>query len=138
MIATILSFAISLTLLAGILGYKIVRLRRGEILPESNHTPLSLVPEHINFDELEKDAIEHAKRYGHEILLFALRSWIRSGNFIRREKKMVIEKVKSWMPHKHKEVSKKAVSQFLQNVSEYKAKLNKMKEEIRAEEEQNF
>ena len=138
MIATILSFAISLLLVAGMLGYKIVRLRRGEMLPESNHTPLSFVPEHITFDNIERDVIEYAKKYGHETLLLALRAWIRAGYFIRREKKLVIDTVKSWMPKKHKEVSKKAVSHFLQNVSEYKAKLNKMKEQIKAEEEQNF
>jgi hypothetical protein len=139
MIAAILTFFISLILLSGILGYKIILLRKGEILPETNHTPLSLIPPHIDLRTLKADMIEYAKKYAHNAVVNAIRYWVKASYFIKREKKELIEKAKSLIPKKHKDMkAPPAVSEFLQNMSEYKAKLAKMKEKIKAEEEQNF
>lgn len=138
MIATILTFAISLLLVVALLSYKIVRLRRGELMPEHDFSPLSFVPEHVSYENFQKSFIEHAQKYGHEMIVFALRVWFKAAYFVKREKNAIVHTVKTWLPKKHKEASKRAVSHFLQNVAEYKAKLREMKDKVKEEEGKNF
>jgi hypothetical protein len=63
-----------------------------------------------------------------------MRIWIKSAIFLKREKEVAITKIKSWLPKKHKEEGQKVVSSFLKNISDYKAKLKKIAEEIKEEE----
>jgi hypothetical protein len=139
MIATILSFFISLVLLATLLGYKIFRIRNGETLTEYHYDIHSFIPEHVTVENTWKTMIEYGKKYGHEIITAAIRSWYRSMFFLKKNKEIMVPKIKSWIPKKHREIKQPAaVSEFLQNVAIYKAKLKKLSNEIKEEEKKNF
>jgi hypothetical protein len=135
MIAIILSFAISLILLAGLLGYKIIRVRNGETLTEEHHDIHSFIPEHVNLGEARKAVVKYGKQYGHETILSAIRMWFRTFYFVKKQKEIIVPKIKSMIPKKHREAQRPAVvSEFLQNVTEYKGKLKKISDRIKEEE----
>ena len=125
-------------LLAGILGYKIIRMRRGEIMPQTDHIS-HFIPEHISLGTAKTAVVEYGKKYGHETVLSAIRAWFRTLYFLKRQKEELVPRLKSLIPKKHREIKRpQAVSEFLQSMSEYKAKLKKISDKIKKEEEQNF
>ena len=139
MIATILSFAVSLILLAGLLGYKILRMRRNEVMPEEIYDIRSFIPEHINLEKIKKAMIEYGKKYGHETITTVIRAWFRIIFFLQRSKETILPRIKALIPKKHREIKRPAVvSDFLQKVAQYKNKLKKISNEIKEEERKNF
>ena len=143
MIATILTFAMSLLFLTSFLGYQIFRLRRGEVVAQNHDFSHHFLPKpeelnrHIN--PIKKDVIEYAKKHGHEAVLTAIRSWFKAVYFIRRKKDELLPKIKALMPKRHHEIKQPAVvSEFLRSISEYKTKLKHIKDKIKEEEKQNF
>ena len=135
MIAIILSFSISLILLAGLLGYKIIRIRNGETMTEKRYDIHSFIPEHINLGQAKKAVVEYGKKYGHETVTTAIRAWFRTLFFLKKQKEIIVPKIKSLIPKKHREIKRPAVvSEFLQNVTAYKAKLKKISDKIKEEE----
>jgi len=139
MIATILTFAISLVLLASLLGYKIWLIRKGAMLAETHYDLHSFIPEHINVENAKNAMVKYGKHYGHETVTASIRAWFRTLFFIKKQKEFIVPKIKALIPKKHAQMKRPAVvSEFLQNVSAYKTRLKKISDTIKEEEKKNF
>jgi len=106
---------------------------------EEHHDIRSFIPKHINLGQAKKTVLKYGKQYGHETILSAIRAWFRTIFFLKKQKEIIVPKIKSLIPKRHREIKRPAVvSEFLQNVTEYKAKLKKISDKIKEEEAKNI
>lgn len=89
-----------------------------------------------NLQEIKQLIINNSRIFGHKSLLFILRIYIISSNFIKQKKNLLISKIKAKL-NKNKiegEETNTDPSKFIKIVSEYKHKVRKMTHRIKKEE----
>ena len=127
MTITIIIFIISILIAFIMLSYRAWEIRTGQIITESNATP---VPE-IAFRNLEKNVLYLAKRFIQSFVLGVVKYWFLATTKVKKE-------ISENWPKVHKMIEKKAVSSaektqsFVKRaVAESKYKIKRLKEKIR-------
>lgn len=140
MLAPILFFSISLTLIIIMLSYQIIRIRRGKIAtPQHFNESEMFWPDDLNFRFLKSNAIEYSKKTLHLLVLFLLKIWIKSVYSFRKKKDTLMPQIHALIGKIRKgKKTNPTVSNFMQSISEYKSKLKTMSEKIKKEELENI
>lgn len=88
-----------------------------------------------DIEKLKVIAIEKTKKYGHATIVIALRTHIKSKNFLKGQYDVVVTKIREirGVPYNVDE-AKAEVSGFLKMISEYKHKIRDIKHKIHEEE----
>ena len=140
MVFLISIFLISLILISYVLGTQVAKIRRGQVsaemeLPLHRHLPK------INFRRYYLHLLELGKDYGHRAVLEALKAYVKSSYYLKRQREQLAAEIKKYSARFRKERTQKrspVASQFLKSISEYKKKLMKIKEEIKEEHEESM
>jgi hypothetical protein len=125
-------FAASLLGLATMIGVRIAQIRNGmafEHRPENRHLP------EIDLARARTTATLYGKRYGHLLVLLALKLWIKLTYFLKRKAKELEPAMKKMLSKKNAAQGAATVSAFLNSVSEYKKKVQKAHQHMKREEE---
>ena len=126
-------FFASLVGIATMIGRKLFLLRSGQI-----NTTEEFSFEIPDAQEIKHVATKNAKEYGYVALVETMRAYLRFSNFLKQVSKEIRkeaeEVISKYFPHKETEQKEKEVSKFLQTVSDYKKKIQKIKHKIKEEE----
>ena len=132
-------FFLSLASIVLMLGRKLAMVRDGH----ADHLDPEDLGE-IRFSAPDLDKIKHltlknTKKLGYVALFVAMRSFIKSSNFVKVKSKMLAKKIKNKFKKETGEMieeleEKKEVSKYLRIISEYRQKIRKMKNAIKEEE----
>ena len=94
-----------------------------------------------NLGKIKDISIKRIKKYSFVFLVITIRYYVKSSNFIKKQGKGIVQKVKSKIIHKDNlnEIPKKQeVSRFLKMISDYKKKIKRIKKIIKEEENDNL
>lgn len=125
-------FFLSLTGIIIMISRKLFLSNKIEI-QENEETPLF---ETHNLQEIKQLIVDKSKIFGHKVLLFTLRLYIISFNFIKQRKNSLITKIREKINKNKspKEEVNNEPSKFIKIVSDYKHKVRKMTHRIKREE----
>lgn len=133
----IILFLLSLAGIMVMIGRKLVLLRKGEAMTLSEQIILIELPD---IEDLKKDTKKKIRRYGYVTLIIGLRVYLISSNLLKKKYSEIKDKAKVFINKyvapkmKVREEQKQEVSKFLKRVSEYKNKIDKIKNRIKEEE----
>lgn len=127
-------FFLSLSGIIYMIGSKLILLKHGEVVIQK-HIPIKIP----DAEEFKYIFIKNTRRYGFILLVITLRISIKSSYFLKKKfkeiKDIVIEKIKKIITgKKHEILEEKEVSSFLKTISDYKSKVNRIKDRIKEEE----
>ena len=120
----------SLVSLATLIGRKFVILKKNggvELFPEARF-------ELPYLDEVKNGMKGGIKRFENLALVFILRLYIRSANFVRSKYKEIKKGIRRKLKKQEEDGKPQEVSKFLQMIENYKDKVDEMKEQIQKEE----
>ena len=131
-IVLILFFA-SLVGIAGMIGNKIVLIRKGHVGTGEDFSPR--IPD---FQEIKDVSAHHARKYGYVALVETIRVYVQSIHLVKRKSKEFKDKtgdmIRKYIPAKEKSDQPKEASKFLKTMSDYKTKIKKIKHKVKQEE----
>ena len=123
-------FFLSLSGIIYMIGNKLILLQKGETVIRQN-IPIK-VPD---LQEFKQIATKKTRKYASTV---RLRASIKTSHFLKRKykeiKNKIIEKTKKILIGKKHGIQEHEVSTFLRKVSDYKSKVNKIKDQIKEEE----
>jgi hypothetical protein len=126
-------FFLSLSGIIYMIGSKLILLQNGEVVIQE-HIPIK-VPD---LQEFKYIVTKNSKKYGFILLVIILRASIKSSYFLKKKYKEIkyiaIIKIKKILTGKKHGIQEHEVSSFLKKVSDYKSKVNKIKNQIKEEE----
>ncbi len=129
-------FLLSLSLIAAMIGRKLMIIRRGDTITLHHEDVLFEIP---YIKEVKTITAKNARKYGYLGLVATIRLYLRSTSLVKyfyRDTKVkikdVIEKNKNRLPLSARE--NQEISKFLKSISDYKGKIKKIKYKIKEEE----
>lgn len=122
--------------LAGItlmIGKKIILLRNGQLLSAHREEFFFKAPP---IKKWRKVTIQHTKKHGYSLLVTTIRLYFRSSNFLKNRYADMQNKIKKMRNKKGAGQNEniKEASSFLKMISEYKHKIQRIKEQVKEEE----
>ena len=133
MLTTIIIFAISLGLVAFMIGRKINAIRSGKIvLTEEGIHPEALLAD-FDFTTWKSDIVYYTKIYGHRVVLSILKQWIKFSFWIREQKEKRFPKKE--ILEGQVEPAKSPFAQFVSTIGEYKNHLKNVARKVKEREE---
>lgn len=122
-------FFLSLTSIIIMIGRKLVAIKHEQIL--SHEEVLFEVP---YLEKAKHITIKNIKKHGYDILVVAIRSYIRSTNYLKNKYEEIKIKIKNRNQKNNINGEKKEISKFLKIVADYKNKIREIKHKIKKEE----
>lgn len=121
-----------------LIGISTMLLRKVTLIRQSGQNVTGFEEIYI-FPETNPEALKHlvasyAKRYGYAILFVTIRTYMRTSKLIKTNSGKAIEKISKMFYRKNNAPRSKAVSSFLNSISEYKKKIEHIKQEIKEKE----
>lgn len=86
-------------------------------------------------------SIKRIRKYSFVLLVITIRYYVKSSNFLKKQSKGMVEKVKTKLIRKNnlsESNEKQEVSGFLKMISDYKQKVKRIKKIIKEEENENI
>ncbi len=140
-IVALIIFILSLIVLGGLIGYKIRVIRKyPEELQTWNEDVYFTIPK-ITIDSVLAELKEFMATTGHVIVLISLKIWIKVTYLVKRLAHKFSErfpKTADKMKINKTENTKRAVSHFMESVSNYKKRLSRLLDKMREEEHKEF
>ncbi len=137
MLITIILFLISLVGLSILFYRKIGKIRLGEETVSLEHAHFGW--HEISVRNLREYAINNAKDLGHQAVLGGVKTWIKMQYVWKRKRDEYAPRIKNILGIKDKIATPGSpISNMLSAVADYKKKIKKVAQKIKAEEEKNF
>jgi hypothetical protein len=129
MTTLLIIFFTSLLGLVVMIGRRIMLIKDSQIILEEN---ISFGEPYI--EEIKQATAKKMKQYGYVVITSTLRFSIKSSRFLNEKGSDISKRIRSMLIKSGEGESQKEVSNFLKMVSEYKNKINRIKNRIREEE----
>jgi len=128
---TFILFIISVTILCFLIGLKIRAIRIGKIVPAEVGEQSEQILFNFDLKAWRTDIEYNVKIYGHRIVLYILKQWIRFSFWFKEQKEKRIPKKES----DSSEPKQSPFSQFVASFSEYKNHLKNIARKVKEREE---
>ncbi|MFN4181315.1 MAG: hypothetical protein ACK4FA_01285 [Candidatus Paceibacteria bacterium] len=119
--------------ITALVGRKVYALRHTEV-----HVPRDIdftidVPD---FEEVKNTLIKKSRRYGYVALVVTIRLYVLGTHATKHHTRQIVKKIKERLNKRHtaKPTTHKSENKFLKKVTEYKNRIEKIKEQIKTEE----
>ena len=114
----------------------------GQVVNNRNTAEFKKVEIAENLTQIRNNFLRYIQEYGHYIIVLLLKKSVKFSLLIKRKQEAIyprIQKIKHFIMDKHPvhqtEKKDSSISHFLKSVSEYKSKLQRIKEKIKEHEE---